>query len=163
MGYDIVGYIARRIARHITRDTGRYTTKTNFDFSTGWLAVTEMKKNFDLSIDQLSKEFQWNLVIVDAKLVAWGLWFIWEFEFNVFIIEKRLRIAWFLYMGFSYYQCIPIDFRKELNNFSIKVSNSFFQYRYIQKDFFYPKEPCGGLIKFRRSFKFYLQKYVWTS
>ena len=65
-----------------------------------------MQENFDLSTGQLSEEFQWDFVIAHADLVAWGVCFDREFEFSVFMMGKWLWIAYFSYIGFSYYRCI---------------------------------------------------------
>ena len=52
-----------------------HIAKTNFGLSIGRLTGgkhTE-KKNFDLSTSLVSKEFRWELLIVDAELVAWSV------------------------------------------------------------------------------------------
>ncbi len=51
-----------------------------------------------------------------------------EFEFGLFMMGKRFRIAYFSYIGFSYYRCISATFRKKSSNFSTRVPNPPFQY-----------------------------------
>ena len=49
--------------------------------------------------------------------------------------ESGLQIAYFSYVGFSYYQCISATFRKESSNFSPRVTNPPFQYSIFFSDY----------------------------
>lgn len=57
-----------------------------------------------------------------------GVRFDQEIEFGVFMMGKRLRIAYFFYIGFYYYRCTSATFRKESRNFSPRASNLPFRY-----------------------------------
>lgn len=44
------------------------TIKVNFQLLISWLAdIKYIEKNFNFSIDHLSKKFQWDLVIINIK------------------------------------------------------------------------------------------------
>ncbi len=66
------------------------------------------------------------------------------FEFGVFMMGKRLRIAYFSYISFSYYDVFPPLLEKESSNFSTRVSNPPFQYWWITLQL-YERLPPGGL------------------
>lgn len=78
-----------------------------------WLlnTVREMQESFDLSIGQLSRRIAAG--IGHRRRRIW-LCFEQEFEFGVFMIGKRLRIAYFSYICFPIRAVFPANLRKRI-------------------------------------------------
>ena len=76
-----------------------------------------MQKNFDLLTGQLSEEHRWELASDGAEWLqgacACGC-FDREIEIRFFHDGKAAPNCLFSYMCFSYYRCIPISFRKRI-------------------------------------------------
>ena len=87
-----------------------------------------MQKNFDLSTGSLSEEFRWDLVLVGAEWVHEGCALTENLNSMFSPWESGLESHVFLHRVFLMINVFSATFRKELSNFSTRVSNEPFQY-----------------------------------